>query len=177
MTGPFKSIPGVGRKGARILARLWRRDDAVAAIEFALLGSTFLLLVCMIFELGLILFTQSVMDNALRDAARQVMTKQITTGSAFQTKVCNEVGNLVTNCTTNLKYYVQTGATFSAMTIQTTISSNGFTDNGGPSANGSAQDMLAQVAYSRSTIIPWASTYLHGSNVILSTLAFQNEPY
>ncbi len=171
MTGPFKTIPGVWRKGARVLARLWRRDDAVAAIEFALLGSTFLLLVCMIFELGLILFTQSVMDNALRDASRQVMTNQITTGSAFQTKVCNEVGNLVTNCTTNLKYYVQTGATFSAMTIQTSIASNSFTDGG------TAADMLAQIAYSRSTIIPWASTYLHGSNLILSTVAFQNEPF
>ena len=171
MTGPFKTIPGVWRKGARVLARLWRRDDAVAAIEFALLGSTFLLLVCMTFELGLILFTQSVMDNALRDASRQVMTNQITTGSAFQTKVCNEVGNLVTNCTTNLKYYVQTGATFSAMTIQTSIASNSFTDGG------TAADMLAQIAYSRSTIIPWASTYLHGSNLILSTVAFQNEPF
>src|SRR5208282_6681795 len=98
MTGQFMTIPGVGRKGARILALLWRRDDAVAAIEFALLGSTFLLLVCMIFELGLILFTQSVMDNALRDASRQVMINKITTGSAFLTQVCNETGSLVTNC-------------------------------------------------------------------------------
>ena len=172
MAGPFKSIPGVGRKGARILALLWRRDDAVAAIEFALLGSTFLLLVCMIFELGLILFTQSVMDNALRDASRQVMTGQITTGSAFLAKVCNETGSLVTNCNGGgLKYYVQANSLFSSMTIQTSISTSSFT--AGTSTN---DDVLAQIAYTRSTIIPWASTYLHGSNVILSTLAFQNEP-
>jgi len=172
MAGPFKTIPGVWRKGARVLARLWRRDDAVAAVEFALLGSTFLLLVCMIFELGLILFTQSVMDNALRDASRQIMTGQITTSSAFVTKVCGEVGNLITNCSSGgLKYYVQTNATFSSMTIQTSFASNSF--SAGSSTN---DDVLAQIAYQRSTIIPWAATYLHGNNLIVSTLAFQNEP-
>jgi Flp pilus assembly protein TadG len=171
MTSPFKTVPGVWRKGARVLALLWRRDDAVAAIEFALLGSTFLLLVCVIFELGLILFTQSVMDNALRDASRQVMTGQITTGSAFQSKVCNETGSLVASCTTNLKYYVQANSLFSSMTPATTITTNSFT--AGTSTN---NDILAQIAYSRSTIIPWAATYLHSSNVILSTVAFQNEP-
>ena len=171
MARQFKTIPGVGRKGARILARLWKRDDAVVAIEFALLGSTFLLLVCMTFELGLILFTQSVMDNALRDASRQIMTNQISTSSAFVSKVCGEVGNLVTNCSSNLKYYVQTGASFSAMTAQTTFASNSFTDGG------TAADMLAQIAYNRSTIIPWAATYLHSSGLIVSTVAFQNEPF
>ncbi len=171
MAGPFKTIPSVGRKGARLLARLWRRDDAVAAVEFALLGSTFLLLVCMIFELGLILFTQAVMDNALRDASRQIMTGQITTSSAFVTQVCNEAGTLITNCSSNLKYYVQANSQFSSITPQTTFSSNSF--SAGSSTN---DDILAQIAYSRSTIIPWASTYLHGTNLIVSTVAFQNEP-
>ena len=172
MAGPFKTIPGVERKGARVLARLLRRDDAVAAIEFALLGSTFLLLVCMIFELGLILFTQSVMDNALRDAARQIMTGQITTSSTFVTRVCNETGSLVTNCSSGgLKYYVQANSQFSSMTIQTTFASNSF--SAGSTTN---DDILAQIAYNRSTIIPWASTYLHGSNLIVSTVAFQLEP-
>jgi Flp pilus assembly protein TadG len=171
MARQFIAVPGVWRKGARVLARLWRRDDAVVAIEFALLGSTFLLLVCMIFELGLILFTQSVMDNALRDASRQVMIGQITTGSAFQAQVCNETGSLVTNCTTNLKYYVQANSLFSAITPQTAFSSNSF--SAGSSTN---NDVLAQIAYQRSTIIPWAATYLHGTNLIVSTLAFQNEP-
>jgi len=171
MARQFKTIPGVWRKGARLLARLWKRDDAVAAIEFALLGSTFLLLACMIFELGLILFTQSVMDNALRDASRQIMTGQITTSSGFVTKVCGEVGNLVTNCSSNLKYYVQANSQFSSMTIQTSFASNSF--SAGTTTN---DDILAQIAYSRSTIIPWTATYLGNSGLIVSTVAFQLEP-
>lgn len=172
MAGPIETVPGVWRKGARVLARLWRRDDAAAAIEFGLLGSTFLLLACMIFELGLILFTQAVMDNALRDASRQIMTGQITTSSAFVSKVCGEVSNLITNCSSGgLKYYVQANSLFSGMTVQTTFSSNSF--SAGTSTN---NDILAQIAYQRSTIIPWAATYLHSNNLIVSTVAFQNEP-
>jgi len=58
---------------ARRLGR-WRRlvrdTHATATIEFAILGSTFILLVCMTLELGMVLFTQSVMDNAHRQQWR-----------------------------------------------------------------------------------------------------------
>jgi Flp pilus assembly protein TadG len=173
MTKRIITVPGVLRKGAAVMAQLWRRDDAVAAVEFAFLGSTFLLLVCMTFELGMILFIQSVMDNALRDAARQIMTDQLTTSSAFITKVCGETGTLITNCSSGgLKYYVQQGTAFSGLTAQTAFSSNAF-----PTSLVSADDVLAQVAYSRTSLIPWAAHYLNNSNMIISTLAFQNEPF
>ncbi len=57
------------------------------------------------------------------------------------------------------------------MTIQSSFASNSF--SAGSTTN---DDILAQIAYNRSTIIPWASTYLHGSNLIVSTVAFQLEP-
>ncbi|HXM85435.1 MAG TPA: TadE/TadG family type IV pilus assembly protein [Stellaceae bacterium] len=165
------TIPGVLRKGAAVLARLLRRDDAVAAVEFAILGSTFLMLVCMTLELGLILFTQSVMDNALRDAARLIQTNQASSSSTFTTKVCGEVGNLIPNCSTNLKYYVQTASLFSSMTAQTAFSSNAYT------AGTSSADMLAQIAYQRPTITHWATVFFGTNDMIISTVAFQNEPY
>src|SRR5579862_1959442 len=162
------TIPGVWRKGVRVLARLLRRDDAVAAIEFGILGSIFILLVCMSFELGLILFTQSVMDNALRDAARLIQTNQASSSATFINKVCGEVGTLITNCSGGgLKYYVQSASAFSSLTAQTTFASNSYT------AGSSATDMLAQIAYNRTTIIPWAAKYLNGTNLIVSTIAFQ----
>jgi Flp pilus assembly protein TadG len=164
------TIPGALRRGAGVLARLWRRDDAVAAVEFAALGSIFLMLVCMIFELGLVLFTQSVMDNALRDAARLVMTNQASSSGTFTTKVCADVGNLIPNCSTNLRYNVQTAASFSAMTTWN-YSSNAYT------AGITAADMLAQIAYQRPTITHWATFFFGTNDMIVSTVAFQNEPY
>jgi len=58
------------------------------------------------------------------------------------------------------------------LTAQTAFSSNAF-----PTSLVSADDVLAQVAYSRTSLIPWAAHYLNNSNMIISTLAFQNEPF
>ena len=77
------------------LRRLARDDDGAVAIEFALVGSTFLLLVCMTFELGLMLFTQSVLNDAARDGARLIRVGQASTSDIFIAQVCAKVGALV----------------------------------------------------------------------------------
>ena len=66
------------------------------AIEFAFVGPPFLLLLLAIFELGLTLTTQSVMDGAARDAARLIRTGQVQTQtspiSTFQNLLCAKMG-------------------------------------------------------------------------------------
>lgn len=156
----------------RRLGRLARDSRAAAAVEFAMVGSIFMLLVCMTLELGLTLFTQSVMDNALRDGARLIRTDQANSSSTFVSAVCNEVGTvLIPSCTTKLQYYVATASSFSQLSAKTSTLPNSYT------AGSSASDMLAQVAYSRPTLIPWASKFLGGTDLLISTVAFQNEPY
>ena len=152
--------------------RLIRDTHAAAAVEFAILGSTFILLVCMTLELGLVLFTQSVMDNALRDAARLVRTNQASSSNTFITAVCNEVGTvLVSSCSTSLQYYVASASSFSSLTAKTGTLPNTYT------AGSSASDMIAQIGYKRTTIIPWATQFLGNTDELISTVAFQNEPY
>ena len=160
---------------ARRLGR-WRRlvrdTRAAATIEFAILGSTFILLVCMTLELGLVLFTQSVMDNALRDAARLIRTNQASSSSTFVSAVCSEVGTvLVSSCSTSLQYYVASASSFSSLTAKTSTLPNTYT------AGSSASDMIAQIGYKRNTIIPWAAKFLGNTDLLISTVAFQNEPY
>jgi Flp pilus assembly protein TadG len=155
----------------RRLARLWRDTRAATAVEFAMLGSTFMLLVCMTIELGLVLFTQSVLDNALRDGARLIRTNQASSNSAFVTAVCNDVGTVISSCSSNLQYYVASASAFSSLNAKTSTLPDTYT------AGSSASDMLAQIAYKRTTIIPWAAQYLGSSDLIIATVAFQNEPY
>jgi Flp pilus assembly protein TadG len=135
-----------------------------------LLGSTFLLLVCMTFELGLLLFTQSVLNDAVRDGARLIRVGQASTSTVFVAKVCAKAGPLVPSCTTSLKYKVQAAAAFSSLSATTALTNQ-------YNAGTSAQDVIVQVGYSRLTILPWASTYLNGTNLLVSTIAFQNDPY
>ncbi|MEJ0062820.1 MAG: TadE/TadG family type IV pilus assembly protein [Alphaproteobacteria bacterium] len=101
----------------------------VSAIEFALISPIFFSVVCIFFEMSLILFTQSVLDDATRYAARFVKTRQVTTGTAFKTAVCAEIGAMIP-CA-DVQYYVQSGNTFSAMnaTVQTNAQGN-MTSNG-----------------------------------------------
>lgn len=149
-----------------------RDTRAAAAIEFAILGSTFILLVCMTLELGLVLFTQSVMDNALRDAARLIRTNQANSSSTFVSAVCSEIGTvLVASCSSNLQYYVTSASSFSSLTAKTGTLPDTY------AAGSSASDMLAQIAYKRNTIIPWAAKFLGNTDLLISTVAFQNEPY
>ncbi|MGH7013597.1 MAG: TadE/TadG family type IV pilus assembly protein [Stellaceae bacterium] len=162
---------GFARRIGR-LHRLVRDTHAATAIEFAILGSTFILLVCMTLELGLVLFTQSVMDNALRDAARLIRTNQASSSSTFVSAVCSEVGTvLVASCSTNLQYYVASASSFGALTAKTSALPDTYT------AGSSASDMLAQIAYKRTTLIPWATKFLGNTDLLISTVAFQNEPY
>jgi Flp pilus assembly protein TadG len=135
-----------------------------------MLGSIFLLLVCMTFELGLLLFTQSVLNDAARDGARLIRTGQAPTSATFVTKVCDKAGLLIPSCSTSLVYSVQAAAAFSSLTTGGALSNQ---YNPGTSA----QDVVVQVGYNRATIIPWTSTYLQSTNLLVAAVAFQNDPY
>src|SRR5215472_912250 len=77
----------LGRAVAAVV-RFMRHSRGNAMIQFALAGPVFLLLVFIILEDGIVLFTQSILDNATRDAARLILTGQATSASAFTNKLC-----------------------------------------------------------------------------------------
>ena len=87
-------LPGRGR-WARLRRMAGRAGGT--AIEFAIVGSVFLLFVCMILENGIILFTQASLDNATRDAARLIMigSAQGSNSSVFSTQLCNDLSNFI----------------------------------------------------------------------------------
>lgn len=152
-------------------------------VEFALVAPFFMFLVCIVFDLGLTLLTQKVMDNAVREAARIIRTNQ-TAGSAslFVSSLCNDMRGLVP-CG-NLQYYVQSGDSFSNMNAGVATDANGNLQFNGTFSPGSpGQDVIVQVAYNRPTLLPWIVPALYGpnavittSNLLVSTVAFQNEP-
>src|SRR5579863_8193802 len=83
-------------------------------VEFAIVGPWFLLLLLAIIELGLTLFTQSVLDGATRDAARLVRTGQAqnagtTTAAqlqAFQTLLCQDLASVLPQATCDGKVLI-----------------------------------------------------------------------
>lgn len=108
--------------------RFWRATKADTAVEFAMIGSAFFLLVFGIFVVSLDQFLQMTLDDAVRDATRQVQIGNISTGAAFKTRVCSEFGIVSAGCSTHLQYSVQGGTSFAAIT-SASFSSSGTLSN------------------------------------------------
>lgn len=162
------------------LRRLTRNRRGVAAVEFAMIGPVFILLTCGILENGLILLTQSALDNATRVAARQVMLGSISSSTAFKTAICNNAGSLIPSCSSNsnLQFNVQAGSTFASFNSTPQTDSSGNMTNTAFNPGVSKQKVLVQVGYNRQFLIPWYGTFAGvRSELLISTVAFKNEPY
>jgi len=157
-----------------------------AAIEFALVGSTFMLMLLASFEFGFMLFVQSVLDNAARDAARLIRTGQVQTSnnptSTFSTLLCNEVGSLI-GCG-SIVYQAQVFNDWSdaqtAVNTPPSRDSNGNLISAGFSPGTQQQIVVVTVTYNYPFFTPWIGKLVGGSSssaLLMSTVVFQNEPY
>jgi Flp pilus assembly protein TadG len=160
-------------------------DSGVAAIEFAIVGSVFMLMMLASFEFGYMLFVQSILDNAARDAARLIRTGQAQNSAnaqtTFSTLLCNDVGTLI-GCG-NIVYQAQVfndwPSAQTAFNQPPTRNANGqFVPQ--PFSPGTAgQIMVVTVTYNYPFFTPWVGGYFGNNNsaFLMSTVVFQNEPY
>lgn len=160
-----------------------RDRRGINALEFAMVGPIFMLFLGMIFDIGILLYQQAMIDNANIRAARLIRTGQIQqAGGAvtpFTTQLCTDLTNIVDACT-NIQYKVTSAAAFSSLSA--TISTDGqgnLTGKGTFTPGTSGQDVISQVVWNRPYIIPWVGNWVNpgGSQVLVSTIAFRNELY
>jgi Flp pilus assembly protein TadG len=172
------------RRAQQYLRKLGERG--VASIEFAIVGSVFLMLLLAIFELGYMVFVQSVLDSSARTAARLIRTGQATGGSAqttFQTTLCNDVSSVI-SCSSMI-YQVQVFPNWSG--AQTAINTPPVRDPithkliPTPFNAGTSGSIIAvQVTYDYKFFTLWIGQQLGDSRqsaFLISTVVFQNEPF
>lgn len=155
------------------LHRLARSRRGTTALEFALVGPLLLMLVFIIIENGLMLFAQAVLDNATTAAARQIQIGTITTSAAFNTAICANTSTFL-NCS-NLQFYVASSS--SGFPAAVTPSSTGAFASASFATGSGGSYVLAEVAYNRSFVAPWVISLGGTGWILLSTAAFQNEPF
>lgn len=157
-----------------------------AALEFALVGSTFMIMLLACFEFGYMLFVQSVLDNAARDAARLIRTGQVQTSanptSTFSTLLCNEVGSIIGCGSVVYQAQVFNDWTSAQTSVNTppTRDANGNYVSAGFNAGTQSQILVVTVSYNYPFFTPWIASLLGGgtdSALLMSTVVFQNEPY
>ncbi len=149
-----------------LVCRLRRDRRAETAVEFALIGVAFFGFIMLIFTVSLDMFLQMTLDDATRNAARQVQVwganGTTTTGASFVTAVCNEFGVVVSNCAANLQYSVQVAPSFAQMSTVSLQSDGNLSTTGqygtwidgtftsnviAATSEGTPEFMLVQVAY------------------------------
>ncbi|WP_297492555.1 TadE/TadG family type IV pilus assembly protein [Acidocella sp.] len=168
-------------QGRLCLFRADRRGSA--ALEFAIIGSIFFLMIMFIFTVALDMLAQVVLDDAVRNAVRQVQIGQVADGPGFVAAVCGEFGLFSGNCKSTLQYDVQGAPDFAAIT-PATLSTAGTLSPGANfsgitvSGTGAPVYVLAQVAF----LVPFkfvaeASGVLteNGTSALYSAVALGSE--
>ena len=88
-------------------------DSGATAIEFAMVGPLFFLMIGCILETGLMLFTEYVLQTSAQEAARLVRTGQAQnaqlTLSQFKSKLCNLAG-IIIDCNGKVTVYMTSTA-------------------------------------------------------------------
>lgn len=163
------------------------REEGAAAVEFALVGVPFFMMLVGTVELTLYFSTGIVMEGAAGEAARMIRTGQVQNSSnpvqTFEDALCDGVKTVI-NCL-NLQYEVvpvPQNSFSNAAAMQPTFDEEGDLVSQGFDPGTASQDVLVRVFYRYNFLTPFMGSVLSGdpsSNEaqIMSTVVIKNEPY
>lgn len=160
------------------LARRFATDrEGAAAVEFAMVAMPFFFVLFMIIEVSLVFLAGQLLETATTDASRLVMTGQAQTANfdqaRFRTEVCNRIGMLIPCAAVNVD--VQTYAGFGAANTGRPVGPGGF------NAGGAGDIVVVRVTHEWRAAVPTFGMVLgdlpNGNRLLLSTVAFRNEPF
>jgi Flp pilus assembly protein TadG len=181
-----------GKRRRNRFGALVRDNKGATAVEFALIAGPFLAIIAALFQTFLIFFAQSVLENAVRASARQILTGQTQTQdasltqaaaiAAFHQTVCNSAASLF-SCA-GLMVDVQVANNWSSANTgmpPLTYNPDGSVANTWQFNPGNAGDIVVvRVIYLWPLFFGPIAFNLanqpNGTREIMATAAFQNEP-
>lgn len=168
-----------------------------AAIEFAMVGPIFFVLLLGTFESAIIFFSQAALQNAVTDMARMIRTGQVSGSmdkATFRTNICNKVAPLIA-CDSKLQIDVESFSSYGSVDIAPALDSSGVLDASlSKYSPGNACDVvLVRAFYSWPVVTPGLTWFLKNMDIpgtdaqgqtthtdahlVTATAAFRNEPY
>ena len=172
----------------RIIKRYKKSEDGATAIEFALVAAPFLYLLMAIFETGLMLFSEYVIENGTAQASRMIRTGQVQeqsmSKSQFKDEVCGGLASFL-DCQSRLYVDVRSFPDFDSVTTTSAIGGDGELTPEVTSASsydpGEALEVVVvRVYYDWKLFTPGISKLAdlaNGRRVLSAGAAFRNEPF
>jgi Flp pilus assembly protein TadG len=176
------------RRRQRFIRRYRRSQGGATAIEFAIVAPPFLALMIAIFEVGIMLFSEYVIEHGVGQASRMIRTGEVQTlnmtSSEFKTLVCGKLAGYL-DCNSNLHVDVRSFADFdqvilpAPLTAEKELSADVTTDShfepGAP-----LDVVVVRVYYEWALFMPgmtYMSNMSDGRRLLAAGAAFRNEPY
>jgi Flp pilus assembly protein TadG len=166
--------------------RIVREQDGATTVEFALIAAPFLALTFAILETAIIFFAGQTLETANADSARLIMTGQAQSQgfsqAQFKNAVCARIYGLF-NCQGGLYVDVKTYASFANISNSKPVDANGNLQSGsfGYQPGGPGDIVVVRLVYEWPVYVSLLGLNLSDSagskRVIMSTVAFRNEPY
>ncbi len=176
----------LAKSGAK-LVQFGRAREGVAAVEFGLVAFPFLLLMIGLVEVCLIGFSQSNLNYAVSQVARDIRTGRAQTDGVshteMQTAICDKIDELMhMDCDGKLFLDVKSYPSFVNIDIDPPVEDGEFDDSNFGFTPGDPSDVVVVRAFYRWHVI----TPLLGSvfanaggdeRVLAATMMFRNEPF
>jgi Flp pilus assembly protein TadG len=170
--------------GVRVVRRLVRREDGAAAVEFAMVAAPFLAMVFAIIETAMVFFAGQALETAGADSARLIMTGQAQTAGFDQAKfkqaVCGKIYGLF-NCAGGLQVDVKSYSSFANVPTAKPITNGNLDNNFGYQPGCPGDIVVVKLMYQWPVYVSLLGLNLSdlsgGKRLLMSTVAFRNEPY
>jgi Flp pilus assembly protein TadG len=186
----FKSIATQLTIGARRFAaataarRLLRQQDGTAAVEFGLIAAPFLALLFAIIETAIVFFAGQVLETAVADSSRLIMTVQAQdqnmSQAQFKDAVCAKIYGLF-DCQNNVYVDVKKFSSFETVNMPSPVNANGdFQNNFSYEPGGRGDIVVVRLFYNYPVYVNLLGFGLSnvngGKRLLAATAAFRNEP-
>lgn len=179
-----------GRQVAREAWRLGRRRDGGTAIEFAIVIFPFLAILFAIIETAVVFYASQVLETAVADTGRLIMTGQAQkTGlnqETFKAEVCARLQALF-KCSTgvhvDVKKYGSQYSDFGGADMSMPLNEEGALDTStfGYDAGIQGDIIVIRAVYEWPIVMPGfgfnLATLPNGKRLLMATAAFRNENY
>jgi Flp pilus assembly protein TadG len=187
MLAILKNRLGAVRKRLAVASGFARREDGAVAVEFAIIAAPFIALVLATVQTALAFFAGQVLESAVADSSRAILTGSAQNAglsqSDFANLVCTKIQTLF-NCS-GLMIDVQTATSFSsANTAMPSLSFNGsgnVTNNFSYNPGNPGDIVVMRVMYQWPVFLgPLGLSLSNESNgklLLMATAVFKNEPY
>lgn len=182
------------RRPARLILRFRRSQDGATAVEFAFIAFPFLFALAAIFETALLFWTSQVLDEALSQTSRRLLTGEAnarytsanaaTNAEAFRNDICSLTSSLV-DCdklTIDVRSFSSFGDARSGVDASNPISAGGLNTTGfGYNRPQPEQITVVRAVYEyRLIFTQWSESLVNigsGRRGIVATTTFRTEPF